>query len=103
MKDHLEEKISLSDIARHVGYSVPGFNVIFSQKNLITPIAYYNQLRIQRACSYLQFSDLKIKEIAFRLKFYDQFHFSKIFRQEIGISPREYRQQHLDNRQKFGV
>ncbi|MDR1406792.1 MAG: AraC family transcriptional regulator, partial [Tannerella sp.] len=44
----------------------------------------------QRACNYLQFSDLKIKEIAFRLQYYDPFHFSKSFRREMGITPKEY-------------
>jgi AraC-like DNA-binding protein len=38
----------------------------------------------------LQFSDLKIKEIAFRLQYYDPFHFSKSFRREMGITPKEY-------------
>jgi AraC-like DNA-binding protein len=55
---------------------------------------YYTQLKIQRACSYLQFSDLKLKEIAFRLGFYDPFHFSKAFKQEMGIAPKEYRKKY---------
>ncbi|WP_414692990.1 helix-turn-helix domain-containing protein [Parapedobacter sp.] len=56
----------------------------------------HRQLRLSRhqslaSCSLLQFSDLKIKEIAFKLGYYDAFHFSKSFVHEMGISPREYR------------
>jgi len=57
-------------------------------------MGYYNQLKIQRACSYLQFSDLKIKEIAFRLGYYDPFHFSKSFKKETRLTPKEYRQKY---------
>ena len=89
MKENLENKITLEDIARHVGYSVSHFGAFFAQKTQYAPMIYYNQLKIQRACSYLQFSDLKIKEIAYRLGYYDPFHFSKAFHQEMEISPKE--------------
>lgn len=94
MRDHLEDKVSLQDIAFHVGYSSSRFSAIFSEKTSISPIDYYNQLKIQRACSYLQFSDLKLNEIAFRLGYYDPFHFSKAFKQEMEITPREYRKRY---------
>lgn len=94
MKDNLEEKITLKDIAEHVGYSSSRFGTVFHEKMSFSPIDYYNQLKIQRACSYLQFSDLKFKEIAFRLGYYDAFHFSKVFKQEMEITPKEYRRRY---------
>ena len=94
MKENLENKINLEDIARHIGYSVSYFGAFFAQKTSYTPMDYYNQLKIQRACSYLQFSDMKIKEIAFRLGYYDPFHFSKAFRNEMEITPKEYRKRY---------
>jgi AraC-like DNA-binding protein len=94
MKEHLETNITLEDIAQQAGYSASHFGAIFSQKTSYAPMVYYHQLKIQRACSYLQFSDLKIKEIAFRLGYYDPFHFSKAFRQEMEITPKEYRKKY---------
>jgi len=96
MKDNLENKISLNEIAQNIGYSSSHLNSLFTQRTSFSPIEYFNQLKIQRACSYLQFSELKIKEIAFRLKYYDQFHFSKAFASEMGISPKEYRKRYND-------
>jgi len=96
MKEHLEEKIILNDIANAVGYSASHLNTLFMQRTLISPIAYFNQLKIQRACSYLQFSKLKIKEIAFRLNYYDPFHFTKAFVKEMEITPKEYRKRYQD-------
>jgi AraC-like DNA-binding protein len=96
MKEHLEEKISLKDIADNIGYSVSRFNTLFTEKTSYSPMVYYNQLKIQRTCSYLQFSDLKLKEIAFRLGYYDPFHFSKAFKQEMEITPSEYRKRYKE-------
>lgn len=94
MKNNLENKISLHDIAKSVGYSSSHFGNIFLEKTSFTPMEYYNQLKLQRASSLLQFSDLTIKEIAFRLGYYDPFHFSKSFKQEMNLSPREYRKKY---------
>lgn len=96
MKENLEDKICLSDISKAVGYSVSRLNALFIQRTSFSPVEYYNQLKIQRACNYLQFSDLKIKEVAFRLKYYDPFHFSKSFRKEMGITPKEYKIRYRD-------
>jgi AraC-like DNA-binding protein len=94
MKDNLENKITLSDIANAMSYSASHLNALFLQRTSFSPIEYYRQLKIQRACNYLQFSDLKIKEIAYRLKYYDPYHFTKAFIQEMGITPKEYRRRY---------
>ena len=91
MKDNLENKITLKDLAAHVGYSVPHFSAVFAQKTSYAPMKYYNQMKIQRACSYLQFSDMQIQEIAYLLGYYDPFHFSNAFMQEMEVTPKEYR------------
>lgn len=98
MKDNLENKVTLDTIAKAVGYSSSHLNTLFSQKTSYSPMVYYNQLRIQRACSFLQFSELKIKEIAFRLGYYDPFHFSKAFFNEMEITPKEYRRRYRESK-----
>ncbi len=94
MKDNLENKVTLENIANHVGYSPSHFGSLFLNKTSYSPIEYYNQLKIQRACNFLQFSDLKIKEIAYKLGYYDPFHFSKSFKKEINLTPMEYRKKY---------
>jgi AraC-like DNA-binding protein len=91
MKNNLTSKITLHDIAQYTGYSSSYFGTLFLEKTSFTPMEYYNQLKIQKSCSLLQFSNLKIKEIAYELGYYDPFHFSKSFRLVMEISPREYR------------
>lgn len=91
MKNNLPQKLSLEDIAGHVGYSPSHFGQVFLKKTGQTPLNYFNQLKIQKACQLLDFSELKIKEIAEELGFYDQYHFFKVFFKQIGEPPTQYK------------
>ena len=94
MRDNLTNKLNLNQIAKHVGYSDSYFRNLFLEKTSFTPIEYLNKLKIQKSCSLLQFSTMKISEIAYFLCYYDPYHFSKSFRKEMEISPREYRKKY---------
>jgi AraC-like DNA-binding protein/mannose-6-phosphate isomerase-like protein (cupin superfamily) len=94
MRDNLTNKLTLTQIARHVGYSDSYFRNKFLEKTSFTPIEYLNKLKIQKSCSLLQFSNMKINEIAYLLGYYDPFHFSKSFKKEMEFSPREYRKKY---------
>ncbi|SEA93573.1 AraC-type DNA-binding protein [Flavobacterium gillisiae] len=94
MRDNLTNKLTLNQIAKHVGYSDSYFRNLFLEKTSFTPIEYLNKLKIQKSCSLLQFSNMKINEIAYHLGYYDPFHFSKSFRKEMELSPREYRKKY---------
>lgn len=99
MKENLENRITLEDIANAVGYSASHLTTLFTKKTSYSPIVYYNQLRIQKACSYLQFTELKIKEVAFKLGYFDPFHFSKAFLKEMEITPKEYRKRYQEKKE----
>ena len=50
-------------------------------------------MKIQRACQWLQDRSVTIKTIAYNLGFFDQYHFSKVFKDVMGISPKNYQKQ----------
>ena len=91
MKNNINSKLSLEEIAFHINYSPSYFGQIFLKKTGQTPLNYFNQLKIQRACQLLDFSELKIKQIANELGFYDQYHFSKMFFKQTGETPTQYK------------
>jgi AraC-like DNA-binding protein/mannose-6-phosphate isomerase-like protein (cupin superfamily) len=91
MQQHLSEMLRLSDIAESVNVSVPHYSFLFRQKTGFAPMEYFNQLKIQKACQYLLFTDLRIKEIAEQLGIEDPYYFSRMFTRLMGISPKEYR------------
>ena len=91
MEQNLNRKITLTEIADEAGYSSSYLITIFNKKTGYSPLSYYSHLKITKACEYLDFSKLKIKEISFLLGYSDPYYFSKDFRKKIGISPRHYR------------
>jgi AraC-like DNA-binding protein len=91
MHDHINGQINLTDLASLCGYSVSHYSLVFRKKTSRSPIEYFNNLKIQKACQILDFTDSHIKEIATQLNFEDQFYFSRVFKKVMGISPVEYR------------
>ena len=54
-------------------------------------MAYFIQLKMQQACSLLAMTNLAVKEIALDVGYPDSYHFSRLFKKTIGVSPTEYR------------
>jgi AraC family transcriptional regulator of arabinose operon len=91
MQEHINDNISLISLSKTYNYSVSRFSNLFKQKTGYAPIDYFLQMKMQKACQLLDFSDRSIKDIAFSMGFEDQYYFSKRFRKIIGVSPRKYR------------
>jgi AraC-like DNA-binding protein len=91
MQDHVTESISLHDLASHCGYSVSHYSLLFRKKTTRSPVEYFLGLKMQRACQMLDFTELRIKEIAIQLSFADPYYFSRLFHKITGMSPVDYR------------
>ncbi len=92
MGKKIEHMLSLEEIAKHVNLSSSHFSALFKKRTGFSPIEYFNHLKIQKACQYLLFSELLIKEIAYKLGIEDPYYFSRLFTKIMGISPNEYRE-----------
>ena len=94
--DHMQENIghtlTLKQIASRVNLSVSHFAGMFQKRTGFAPIEYFNHMKIQKACQYLQFTDESIKEIAARFGIDDAYYFSRLFKKLMGRSPLHYRQ-----------
>ena len=91
MQQHLAQLLSLEEIARSVNFSTSHYSALFRKKTGYAPIEYFNHLKIQRACQYLHFTDLRVKEIADKLGFDDPYYFSRLFSKLMGMSPNQYK------------
>jgi len=91
---HASEPLTLGGLARHAGLSVRTFSRLFQHQTGITPMQYVIQQRIRTACNLLVDAPLTIHEIARRVGYEDPYFFSRIFSQEMGLSPSQYRTTH---------
>lgn len=91
MQNHLDMALTLEAMASSVNLSVSHYSSIFRKKTGYSPVVYFNHLKIQHACRYLQFTSLRINEISIKLGIDDPYYFSRMFTKLMGISPQEYR------------
>jgi AraC-like DNA-binding protein len=88
---HIDQPIRLEAVAAAVDVSPFHFHRQFKRSTGSTPHQYIVQLRMERAKALLCESELPLVEVAARVGFADQSHFSSIFRRMTSMTPRRYR------------
>ena len=59
----------------------------------ISLVSYLNMIKIKAACSFIDQGNKKITDIAMKCGFNSSAYFCKVFKEETGLSPREYKNQ----------
>ena len=103
-KEHLGEKIKNlihqspekfwgnNELAEKLGVSVKTAEKKFKSLFGITIHQYILRYKVEQAISYFKnYPEMQIKEIAYNLGFYDEYHFSKQFKKITGLSPSDYK------------
>jgi AraC family transcriptional regulator of arabinose operon len=93
MRENIHGNVTLKDLAKAAGLSVSHYCALFKKKTMQSPLSLYTSMKVQRACQMLQDKDQTIKSIAYSLGFFDQYHFSKVFKQIMGASPKHFKNQ----------
>ncbi|CAL1516316.1 helix-turn-helix domain-containing protein [Chitinophaga sp. MM2321] len=91
MKQKIEILLSLNALAEIANLSPSHYSYLFKQHTGYSPIEYFNRLKIQKACQWLQFTELHINEVSYKLGINDVFYFSRLFKKIMGTSPKHYR------------
>jgi AraC family transcriptional regulator of arabinose operon len=84
-------RISLVDMATMAGMSTPYFCTRFRKAFGLPPMEYLICHRMHHAAHLLGNLELTISEIGSMIGYGDPFHFSKSFKKQFGLSPRDYR------------
>jgi len=96
IKEHLEDDLSLEQIAQHVHINKSYFSRTFKKECGDSVISYITNLRINKAKELLATSNLKTFEISETVGIHDPAYFSVIFKKNTGMSPKAYRDQFLN-------
>jgi AraC-like DNA-binding protein len=92
MSDHLDEPLKVADLASLANLSPAHFAVVFKEHTGSSPRDYLHLLRMHRATEWLIHTRWPLKEIADRLGYRDQFHFSRKFKSFTGLPPSRFRE-----------
>ncbi len=88
---NVEKSVSRADLAREFSISPEHVNALFKKELKSTPTKQIHRAKTFRAYTCLTHDALSVKETADKLGFYDEFHFSKIFKRIIGLPPSRVR------------
>lgn len=89
--ENYDQKILIPDIASHLNISARYLNKIFFQQMNLTILNYINMYRVNQAIERMTDTDLSLTEIAAQTGCKDSQHFSKLFKNIIGLAPNQYR------------
>lgn len=90
--EHIQDKLSVPELAAQAGYSVSHFSRIFHRAIGCGPGEYILRLKIREAQMLLCSSNRSVTEIAYHLQFSNPNNFSRSYRRILGHPPSEDRQ-----------
>lgn len=88
----------IGDVAKFVGLHRSYLTNLFKAKMGISPQEYLMQCKLRQACKLLEETNNPIQEISRQIGYDNPLTFSKTFKNFYGVSPREYRQQHRQDK-----
>jgi AraC family transcriptional regulator len=91
---HFGDNLTLAQVARAAGVHPVYLGQIFRQEFGETLGDYLNRIRVRAAAELLANSDRPLSAVALDLGFYDQSHFTRVFRQLTGGTPGMFRKEY---------
>lgn len=91
MKNNYAERISLSDMAKRYNYSLSHISKKFAEEMGCGFTQYLQRIRIEQSCRLLETGEYLVREVAELVGYGDIKFFNKVFKDTLGITPREFK------------
>jgi AraC-like DNA-binding protein len=98
LRQNLAHQWAVEEMAAMVGMSATLFNERVKSYSGFTPINYLINIRISEAIKLLKRPDISVTDVALDTGFYSSQHFSTTFKKLTGLTPSEFRKNHLCNK-----
>jgi len=90
---HFYETVTLTGLAEQFSVSESYLSSRFMQETGMNFVTYLNTVRIRYACTLLEKLQLSMQKVAELCGFSSSNYFARVFHQQMGMSPTEYRKQ----------
>lgn len=97
IETHLEEELSLNQLAQYFERNSSYLSAAFSRETGQTVTQFIQQTRINEAIRLFNTTNMSVSEVSLAVGYQDFSYFSKIFSKNIGCGPREYRKQRAES------
>lgn len=96
IQEHFKENISFEDVQKTTDYSKSHFARLFKETLGMNVTEYLNKFRIEKSCLDLIYADKNITEIAMENGFNNIQYFSRVFKQFMNCTPKQYQRNAKD-------
>ncbi len=87
MRQHLDQPLSIEDLARELGMSVSRLHHHFKAVTAMSPLQFQKHLRLQEARRLMLDEDLDAAHAAYRVGYQDASHFNREYKSLFGVPP----------------
>lgn len=91
IREHLDQKITLDDLAGSVGLSRFHFGRRFRESIGFSPYDFVIRERVELAKTMLSRTDTDVLEVVNKCGFADQSHLTRVFKKRVGLTPGQFR------------
>jgi AraC-like DNA-binding protein len=102
LQENYNQPVDFSSLADSLAVSSPYLSKLFHEQEGKSPSRYLTDLRMRKAQKLLMDTQLTVREIAVRVGYPDPFHFSRNFKNAMGISPAQFREERAGKERKKG-
>ncbi|MGY2397576.1 GlxA family transcriptional regulator [Pseudomonas sp. SDO5271_S396] len=95
LEQHFAKSLVIDDVAQRFGFGARNFKRRFKDATGLTPIAYLQTLRLERAKQMLESSRMTLESITYAVGYEDSNSFRRLFQQRVGMLPAAYRKKFL--------
>ena len=95
MTADLRREFSLDELAQSLSLSTSRLRHLFTAEVGLSPMQYLKAQRMQSAKELLETTFFNVRQIMRRVGITDESHFVRDFQRRYGLSPAQYRAQHL--------
>lgn len=92
IREHYQEGISLEEVSGSLGITPEYLSTLFNREMGENFSTFLKKFRLSHAKRLLKGTDMKIYEVAEAVGYTDSKYFARVFKDELGISPADYRQ-----------
>lgn len=93
--ENLDQNIGIQEYSNRLGLSSKKLTALTKQYTTLTPANLIKEIKILEAKRMLSNQDISIKEVAYSLGFDQPTYFTKFFKKEVNITPKQFQEQLL--------